>query len=252
MNCFSIWTGKPAGNTSTISTAYFPSYTAPQTINVSNATTWPTRGFWVRNKTKNDIRYVDFRSGNSLYTKAIDWGILSFKTGTIEIKPGMMLGNSATPSTTAVVDQVILSSGSWANGDAAGVLHLKKYTGSNGFSVTGTIYLGNQAAATGNGTSTRGFRGYNAQTWLNNDVIEPTSDIDIGVNLPIGGYFRDPVDEKTAPEGIPFGLYPSQDECLIVESLLGSESVGIWIRPTILDGTQAREDIDGSILLAWF
>jgi len=33
---------------------------------------------------------------------------------------------------------------------------------------------------------------------------------------------------------------------------LGSESVGIWLRQTILDGTQAREDIDGSLQFAWF
>ena len=38
----------------------------------------------------------------------------------------------------------------------------------------------------------------------------------------------------------------------IVESLLGSASVGIWIRQTILDGTQAREDIDGSLMFAYF
>jgi hypothetical protein len=254
MNCFSIWTGKSAGTATTLPTYsnYSPTYTAPQTISVLNATNWPTRGFWIRNKTRNDLRYVDFRSGNSLYMKVIDWGILHFKTGRIEITPGMKLGDSATPSTTAIVDQVILSSGSWAGGDAAGVLHLKKYTSSNYFTTTGNIYLGSQIAATGNGTSTRGFRGLQAQTWSASDVIEPTSDIDIGINLPVGGYFRDPANENTTPEGITFGLYSAQDECVIVESLLGGDSVGIWIRQTILDGTQAREDIDGSLQFAYF
>ena len=206
----------------------------------------------MRNKTKSDLRYVDYRSGNTIYTKAIDWGVLSFKTGTMEIKSGMMIGNSATSSITAIVDQVILSSGTWTGGDASGILHLKKYVSSSSFSTTGNIFLGSQIAAVGNGTSMRGFRGLPAQTWNTTDVIEPTSDIDIGVNLPVGGYFRDPVDEKTVPEGVTFGLYPSQDECAIVEALLDSESVGIWIRQTILDGTQAREDIDGSLSFAWY
>jgi len=253
MNCFSIWTGKPAGSASTVSSAnYIPSYTAPQTISIANASSWPTRGFWVRNKTKNDLRYVDFRSGNSIYTKVIDWGTLSFRAGQTAITPGMMIGNSASPTVTAIVDQVILTSGSWSGGDAAGVLHLKKYTGSGAFSTTGNIFLGSQVAAVGNGMSTRGFRGLQAQTWSNNDVVEPTSDIDLGINLPVGGYFRDPVNENTTPDGVTFGLYPSQEECVIVESLLGSESVGIWLRQTILDGTQAREDIDGSLAFAWY
>jgi hypothetical protein len=98
----------------------------------------------------------------------------------------------------------------------------------------------------------RGYRGLQAQYWYSNDIIEPTSDIDLGINLPVGGYYRDPVDEKTTPDGVAFGLYPSQDECMIVESLLGTESVGIWMRQTILDGTQAREDIDGSLQFAWY
>jgi hypothetical protein len=60
MNCFSIWTGKSAGTSTTqTSGTMSPSYAAPQTITVSNASTWPTRGFWVYNKTKRDFRYVD-------------------------------------------------------------------------------------------------------------------------------------------------------------------------------------------------
>jgi len=252
MNCFSVWTGKSAGTSTTVTTtSYSPTYSAPQTIPVANASTWPTRGFWIRNKTRNDLRYVDFRSGNSLYLKVIDWGTMTFRAGQIAITPGMMLGSSATPSTTAIVDQVILSSGSWASGDAAGVLHFKKYSGS-AFSATGNLYLGSQIAAIGNGTSTRGFRGLQAQTWSNNDIVEPTSDIDIGINLPVGGYFRDPVNQNTVPEGVTFGLYPAQDECVIVESLLGGSSVGIWLRQTILDGTQAREDLEGDINFTWF
>ncbi len=255
MNCFSVWTGRPAGTASYLyNGSYGVSYVSPQTIYVNNAADWPTRGFWVRNKTRNDMRYVDFRSGNQLYMKAIDWGVLTFRNAQSEIKPGMRIDNSANanPSLTAVVDQVFLESGTWAAKTASGTLHLKKYTGSSIFGTTSSVYSGGASLFTGNGTSTRGFRGCSAQTWSNNDVVEPTSDLDIGVNLPAGGYFRDPINENTAPEGVVFGHHPSQDECLIVESLLGGASAGIWIKQTIIDGTQARENLEGDIHFAWY
>ncbi|GHT16594.1 hypothetical protein FACS1894189_0640 [Planctomycetales bacterium] len=253
MNCFSLWTGKPKGMSTTLSSGYSPSYTAPQTMSVANASDWATRGFWIRNKTRNDLRYVDFRSSNTLYTKAIDWGIITFKTAQREITRGMRIDNYATsPSITAIVDQVILESGSWADKTASGTLHLKKYTSTSTFGTTSSIYSNGELLFTANGKSTRGFRGMTAQSWGSGDVIEPASDIDIGVNIPAGGYFRNPPDENTIPEGITFGYYPSQDECLIVESLAGGQSVGIWIRQTIIDGTQAREGIEGDINMAWY
>ncbi|MCL2623409.1 MAG: hypothetical protein FWD31_07055, partial [Planctomycetaceae bacterium] len=216
MNCFSIWTGKPTGaSTTQTSGNTAPSYVTPQTLNVINASTWPTRGFWVRNKTKNDFRYVDYRSGNTLYMKAIDWGVYTFRTGRVAIAPGMMIGNSTSPTITAIVDQVYVASGSWAGGDATGTLILKKYTGSSFFGSTSNLYLGSQIAVTGNGTSTRGFRGLQAQTWQSSDAIEPASDLDLGINLPASGLFLDPPNENTAPEGVTFGHYPSQEECLI-------------------------------------
>jgi len=66
--------------------------------------------------------------------------------------------------------------------------------------------LGTQIAITGNGISTRGFRGLQAQTWQSNDVIEPASDLDLGANLPVSGWFLDPPNENTAPEGVTFRL----------------------------------------------
>jgi hypothetical protein len=93
MTAFSIWTGKPVGTQTTITGSYYYSADTPGSINVSNASNWPTRGFWVRNRTTNggigDLRYVDYRSGNTLYVKPVTWGYLPFKTGTVELKPGM-------------------------------------------------------------------------------------------------------------------------------------------------------------------
>ena len=252
MNAFSVWTGRPAGTASTTSSASSPSYTAPTSIAVANASTWPTRGFWIRNRAANagagDLRYVDYRSGNTLYLKAINWGWVNFNTGTIELKPGMAI--TGLYSESAVIDQVILSSGTWTGGTAAGTLILKKFTGD--YANARQIHYEGVQAATSAGASVKGYRGLPTVSWSNGQIVEPISDVDIGINLPTAGFYKNPDNENIAPEGVTFGLYPSQEECLITDSLLGGDSVGIWIRQTILDGTQARQSIEGDISACWF
>ena len=252
MNAFSIWTGRPLGTASTTSSASSPSYTAPASIIVANASTWPTRGFWIRNKAANagagDLRYVDYRSGNTLYIKAINWGWVNFTSGSIELRPGMTIGGQYSES--AVIDQVILSSGTWTSGTAAGRLILKKFTGD--YANARQIHYEGVQAAMSSGASVKGYRGLSSVSWSNGQVVEPISDIDIGINLPSAGFYKNPENENIAPEGVTFGLYPSQEECLITDSLLGGDSVGIWIRQTILDGTQARQSIEGDISACWF
>jgi len=115
MAALSIWTGKPAGSNSTCSGANSPSYTATTTISVANASTWPTRGFWIRNRTRNDLRYIDYRSGNTLYAKPVLWAVLPFKAGVTAIAPGMTVTSAGTDN--AIVDQVTVTSGSWASGN---------------------------------------------------------------------------------------------------------------------------------------
>lgn len=252
MTAFSIWTGKPAGNQASLSNSYYYSTDSPGTISVNNASTWPSRGFWIRNKNSNsgvgDVRYVDYRSGNTLYVKPVTWGYLQFKNGTVELKPGMAIKGSST--NTAIIDQIILTSGTWAAGTATGTLTLKKFVGS--FSNNETIKVDDTQHAIAGAVSTRGFRGFTAVNWSGGNVIEPISDIDIGVNLPAGGFYQNPANENIMPAGVVFGLHPSQEEALILESLLAGSSVGIWTRETILDGTQARQDIDGSVFTSWY
>jgi hypothetical protein len=258
MNALGIWTSKPIGTPSVLSSSYSYSlnYTAPLLVyapSASNFADWPTRGFWIRNKNKNDLRYVDYRSGNILYTKIVDWGNLTFKNGTTELTSGMTIANAATsPTITAIIDQVTLDNGSYSSGNASGSLVLKKYTGNGVFGTTSNIYVNGQTAAIGNGVSTRGYRGKVAQNWSTTDTIEPISDIDIGIDIPSGNFFKDPSNENTAPNGITFGLYPAQDECLTHDYLTGGSSIGIWLRQTILDGTQARENIVGDLNFCWF
>jgi len=252
MNAFSIWTGKPPGATSTTTANSSPSYTAPTSIVVSNASTWPTRGFWIRNRAVNsgagDFRYVDYRSGNTLYIKAINWGWVNFNSGTIELKPGMAIGGQYNES--AVIDQVVLTSGTWASGTATGTLLLKKFTGD--YANARQIHYEGVQAAMSAGASVKGYRGLPTVSWASSQIVEPISDIDIGINLPSAGFYKNPENENIAPEGVTFGLYPSQEECLITNSLLGGDSIGIWIRQTILDGTQARQNIEGDLSCSWY
>jgi len=88
-------------------------------------------------------------------------------------------------------------------------------------------------------------------TWSNGDVLELASDLDVGINYPIGGFFKDPESDTIAPDGIAFNLCQSQEEAAIVDLLKGSETVGIWVRQNILDGTQARADIEGDLNVSW-
>ena len=251
MTAFSIWTGKPAGNQTSMNAYYSYSTDTPGSFGVLDASTWPTRGFWVRNKTANsgigDIRYIDYRSGNMLYVKPVSWGYLRFQNGTTELKPGMAITGASTNS--AIIDQVVLTSGTWS-GTATGTLILKKFIGS--FSTNETIKVNNIQYAIASASSTRGYRGFTAQNWSSSDKVEPASDIDIGINLPSGGFYKSPENENIAPDGVTFGLYQAQTEALILESLMAGNSVGIWTRETILDGTQARQDLNGDVSISWY
>ncbi|HBT78599.1 MAG TPA: hypothetical protein DEB39_17140 [Planctomycetaceae bacterium] len=254
MTAFSIWTGKPVGTQANLNSSYYFSTESPGSLTVSNASNWPTRGFWIRNRTVNggngDLRYVDYRSGNTLYVKPVTWGYVQFKSGSLELKSGMAIIGS-TYGTTAIIDQVVVTSGSWAAGNATGTLILKKIVGST-FYNNDSIKVDDTQHALVAATSTRGYRGFTATNWYANDKIEPTADIDIGINLPESGLFKNPATENIAPDGVIFSHHTAQEEALILESLLAENSVGIWIRQTILDGTQARQDIDGSLSTSWY
>lgn len=249
MAALSVWTGKPDGANTTCTATHYPSYTAANTISVSNAITWPSRGFWVRNRTKGDLRYIDYRSGNTLYAKAILWGTIPFKNGTSAITPGMTItGTGATDE--AIVDQITVTSGSWGGGNATGTIFVKRMVGD--WSAEEAIRVDGVTFAAASSASVKGFRGKTAQNWVNNDILELASDLDIGINYPSGGFFKDPADETIAPEGVEFNLCQSQEEAAIVEALMGCETVGVWIRQNILDGTQARTDLNGDIFSSWF
>ena len=247
ITAISVWTDKPAGADTICTASHAPPSTTTGRIFVADAATWPTRGFWVRNCTKNDLRYIDYRSGNTLYAKPILWGMLPFQSGSTEILPGSTVTSSGTEN--AIVDQVVLSGGSWPDGDASGTLFLKKWTGS--FSNHTPIYSNSFQCALTSATAIRGFRGTHAQVWDIGDCLELATDLDLGMDLPKNEVFKDPPFDTIAPNEIMFSLRQSPGEAAVVDLLEGGEMIGVWARQTILDGTQARTKIEGGIFTSW-
>jgi hypothetical protein len=263
MNAITAWTTPPVATTAAVAGASFTATTAPGMLQITTAAapTWPTRGFWVWNKTKDDLRYVDYRTNNQCYTKAVNWGTTPFKNGTAGLVRGAVVANAATITPTtlqATIDQVIVETGTLAGNNATGKLILKNYVTTAVLGNTTNIYVNGAIVAAGNGTSVRGYRGKTlSSSWTYStsapDTVLPISDIDIGFELPDeNGLFSNPPDENTAPVGVNFGLYPDVDNSLTQDFLEGGGMLGIWIRETILDGTQARENLINDLNFTWF
>ena len=250
-----LWTGRPAGAETTLSSSYCVPTTAPSSMNVANATNWPTRGFWVKNKTiaapKVDLRYVDYRSGNTLYVKPVIWGRINFRDGNSDLKPNTPITDSYSTSNSAVIDQVVVTSGSLAEGTAAGTLFLKKYVGNmySGYE----IRVNGVKCAMSNSAFTRGYRDCSAVQWNSGNLVEPASDIDIGLEYPDeNGLFSDPDTENIAPDGVNFECIDDMSRNLFAGPVFSGASLGIWLRQTILDGTQARTQIEGDLSFEYY
>jgi hypothetical protein len=247
----SVFTGKPAGNVTALATGQSLGLVAGS-FDVTDATGWPTKGFWIRNKTVNggvgDCRYVNYRSGNTLYCFGVDWATLAFGTGTSEIRQGDVL-TGATSGATAVVDQVFLTSGSWAGGDAAGTLLLKKVVGT----FTNTEFLRvlgvNMAPATAN--SVLGLRGYTAVAWAAGNQVEPMPDVDVGANKPANNQYENPASETVAPANVVFKDAFSSTTALVLGNLAADKLHGVWRREWIMDGHQARAGVDADTRYIW-
>jgi hypothetical protein len=195
-----------------------------------------------------DCRYVNYRSGNTLYCFGVDWATLAFGTGTSEIRQGDVL-TGATSGATAVVDQVFLTSGSWAGGDAAGTLLLKKVVGT----FTNTEFLRvlgvNMARATAN--SVLGLRGYTAVAWAASNQVEPMPDVDVGANKPANNQYENPASETLAPANVVFKDAFSSATALVLGNLAADKLHGIWRREWIMDGHQARAGVDADTRYIW-
>jgi len=73
----SVYTAKPAGATTTITSSLSLTPTAGE-FTIDNPANWPTNSFWVKNSTRNDCRYIKYRSGTTLYTIDAGTGLRGF------------------------------------------------------------------------------------------------------------------------------------------------------------------------------
>jgi len=247
----SVYTGKPSGAQSAVASGQSLGLVAGA-FDVTDATGWPVKGFWIRNRTVNsgvgDCRYVNYRSGNTLYCFGVDWATLAFNTGTSEIRAGDVL-SGASSGATAVVDQVVVTGGTWGGGNAVGTLLLKKVVGT----FTNTEYLrvsgANMARAAA--ASVLGLRGYAAVAWAAANVIDLLPDVDIGANKPAVNQYENPASETIAPANVTFQAALGTTTALYLNHLGPGKLHGVWRREWIMDGHQSRAGIDADTRYFW-
>lgn len=242
---------RPSGTASTIATGSSLGLVAGS-FDVTDASDWPTRSFWVRNSTANgsagDCRYVKYRSGNTLYCYGIDWAVLGFDQGTSALQQGDAVSGFSSGAT-AVVDQVLVTSGSWGGSDAAGILLLKMVTGN--FMDNEKIVIGATQMAMSDGASYAGLRGHQATTWSAADVVSVMADVDIAVALPSSGQFEDPSGETIAPDDVEFAYAEDTASAIPLGNLAPGAITGVWRREWIMDGHQSRAGIIGDTIYSW-
>jgi len=247
----SVYISKPFGAPGTINTGESLGLT-DDSIDVTDPSTWPTKGFWIKNTTVNagagDCRYVKYRSGDTLYALGVDWATLGFANGSVQINQGDAITDPISGAT-AIVDQVTLASGTWGGGDAAGTLLIKKVVGT--FNDTNNIEVSATPVATSDGDSVLGLRGYTAVVWSQNDAIELMSDIDIGFDKPGALQYENPASETIVPDGVIFTDGSNLQSSVSLSNLASDKLHGVWRREWILEGHQARDGITADTNYAW-
>lgn len=210
---------------------------------LTNAASWPTRGFWAKNTTKNDCRCINYRSGNVLYAFGVDWAVLQFDAGDIEFFAGDTV-TDATSGATAIVDQIVVTSGDWATNNAAGNLLLKAVVGT--FGNDNNIQVSAVTVAVCNGASVLGLRGRVAVNWAAGDAIELMAEVDIGKATATANQFETPTPETKAPAGVTFS-----DADVDLGHVEDGQMVGVWRMEWIPAGAQARADLDLTTKYSW-
>jgi hypothetical protein len=222
-----------------------------------------------------------------LYLASRSDGFFLFGQGTSVLqKDAVLQWSTGTPTAavgTLVVTRVEIASGSLASNNGRGICYFTKATGTGPAFGLGTggdgsfiCYLaGTSTTACRNavaGSSQCVFRGWrpsfnvsaanfdslgslisnNAQRWIySGNVLEVWPDFDLGV-VASTGLHADPENEYTAPAGVSFQPYVDSSRPIIHDLLLGGDWLSLWIRQTIVDGTQARQNIIGNIRANWF
>ena len=85
ISALGAWTAPMGSGTATLQSV------SGETITLATEpTSWPLKGFWIRNLKNNTFRYVTNRSGNRLYLKAMSRAFYTFSSGTSHL----IIGNT--------------------------------------------------------------------------------------------------------------------------------------------------------------
>lgn len=241
---------KPAGSNTTLAGGESLGTTAGD-FEATDASDWPTRGFWLKNTTVNagagDCRYAKYRSGNQIYCQAVEWATLDFDGGDNEIERGDAI-EDGTSGATAVVDQIVVTSGTWGGNDAAGSMILKLVVGT--FGAGNDIEVASLVSAQCDGASNLSLRGYDATNWSAADDIEIMTDLDIGIDEPSTDQFEDP-EPYQAPDNVVFDDKPDSGDSISIGDLTSSSIYMIWLREWIPADAEPRANIDADTHLQW-
>jgi hypothetical protein len=227
MGTLTVYPARPAGTPTTIAAGSSLGLAAGNLV-LSAAADWPASG-WIRNKTKDDIRfYSALTGGTTLACLAANMAIL-------------VGGTAATPA----VGTVLTGSVSGATGTVvaarAGYAILKQ--------VSGTFQPGTDSVATIGllSSAVHGFRGFEAVAWEAADEVEPMSPVDIAQDL---GEIEASAAQDQVPANLVFSC-PTEAAPLAMANLGPNATVGLWLCRWLVDGMTAAEVVRADLVSAW-
>lgn len=254
VSAIGAWTAPPGSGQASIQSV------SGETITLlEEPTSWPLKGFWIRNIGSNTYRYVLNRSGRILYLKALSRAIYTFSNANDQLIIGDILRYQSLTGTSLgkLLDYKIVS-GSLEEGNAAVVVLTTVFDGfatgqftQNIFNqrtqaIAGNIYSYNQQAGS------RCDRGFSApSTYRANDLLECVSDIDICVAETEKKYDGESVLTKPNLDMV-FAPRPSIDERAFYGSLAPGESCKFWMQQHILANVPAHSAVTGNISASWY
>jgi hypothetical protein len=223
--------------------------TSEDDCSMDDLSAFPSKSAFIYNVTKNDCRYMKYRSGSHAYFAAAnDWSVLAFDAGVTEISVGDTV-TGASSSATGVVASVQVNTGTWGSSNAAGFLILSDVT--DNFSNDENIQVSTVTRAVANGADVKGIRGFTAVAWEAEDVIEILPEVDIGIDAPSTLEFEDPSNESTAPAGVVFTAPDDSDGSLTMGDLASGEIYMVWRREWIMEAHRARANVNADTIYLW-
>ena len=248
ISALGAWTAPLGTGTATIQSI------SGETITLTaDPTSWPLKGFLIRNISNGSLRYVTNRSGNRLYMKALSRSIYNFSSGTNQLVMGDTLRyNSVTGTSYGKLLDLRITSGSLDAGNASGTMITSAYytaSNTNAFNER----TGQVACYMSSSGINRCDRTFTAPgSWAANNVLEAVSDLDI-VAVEDGNNFYDPsaVTEKPLVD-LMFRPCHNIDERAMIGHLVPGDYAAFWLQQHILSSVPAHSAIMGNACFSWY